>query len=285
MQRSFKIDKRLAFSLIELSVVILVIGILVIGITQGSRIMNEAKLKSARALTASSPVAATSGLVMWLESTSEKSFDTGVGNGGLVQNWYDTNPQSNTKYNATQSTSTKRPTYTKNAINGLPAILFDGIQDTTNGDFMDLTDSLVTDPRNWTTFVVFKNISGTGLVIGATSGYRYYISRGATSFNFQVGDGGSTSMLVTSNDPGIVILNSSNGVYTGTAVTNKTSGSNTSTPSPSTALLTGLNIGSYSDGTNSFFNGYVAEVIMFNRPLKMAEQNGIRDYLASKWGL
>ncbi len=65
---------KLGFSLIELSIVILVIGILVIGITKGSRIIRESKLKSAQALTMSSPVASMSNIVMWLESTSEKSF-------------------------------------------------------------------------------------------------------------------------------------------------------------------------------------------------------------------
>ena len=50
---------KLGFSLIELSVVILIIGILVLGVTQGSRILTEVKLKSAIALTTSSPVTAT----------------------------------------------------------------------------------------------------------------------------------------------------------------------------------------------------------------------------------
>ncbi|MCE3255904.1 MAG: hypothetical protein K0R25_1398 [Rickettsiaceae bacterium] len=58
---------KLAFSLIELSVVILVIGILVVGITKGMSIMRSAKLQSAQSLTQSSPVALIDGLKLWLE--------------------------------------------------------------------------------------------------------------------------------------------------------------------------------------------------------------------------
>ena len=108
---------RLGFSLIELSIVILVIGILVIGITQGSRIIREAKLKSARNLTNGSPVASMSGLVLWLESTLVKSFDeneeidTPLGNTGTLTNWYDLSPHTTSPNNATQATSINKPRY------------------------------------------------------------------------------------------------------------------------------------------------------------------------------
>ncbi|MFM7620236.1 MAG: prepilin-type N-terminal cleavage/methylation domain-containing protein [Alphaproteobacteria bacterium] len=63
-----------AFSLIELSIVILIIGILVAGVTQSSRLIRQMALSSARALTQSSPVPSIAGLVSWYEPTSEKSF-------------------------------------------------------------------------------------------------------------------------------------------------------------------------------------------------------------------
>lgn len=43
-----------AFSLIELSIVILIIGILVAGVTSSSRLINQMRLTSARTLTQSS---------------------------------------------------------------------------------------------------------------------------------------------------------------------------------------------------------------------------------------
>ena len=39
-------NKNGAFSLIELSIVILIIGILIAGVTQGSRLVREAKIKN-----------------------------------------------------------------------------------------------------------------------------------------------------------------------------------------------------------------------------------------------
>jgi prepilin-type N-terminal cleavage/methylation domain-containing protein len=103
-----------AFSLIELSVVILIIGVLVLGVTQGSRMLREAKLKSAQSLTTSSPVASIEGLAVWLDSTSENAF--GIGTGGTYKNvsapadgdkvgrWNDLNPTSIAKIDVAQST-------------------------------------------------------------------------------------------------------------------------------------------------------------------------------------
>ncbi|MFM7620300.1 MAG: prepilin-type N-terminal cleavage/methylation domain-containing protein, partial [Alphaproteobacteria bacterium] len=48
--------KTQAFSLIELSIVILIIGILVAGVTQSSRLVNQFRLTSARNITLSSPL-------------------------------------------------------------------------------------------------------------------------------------------------------------------------------------------------------------------------------------
>ncbi len=46
---------KLAFSLIELSIVALIIAILIVGVTQGLRLVAQAKLKSAQSLTANLP--------------------------------------------------------------------------------------------------------------------------------------------------------------------------------------------------------------------------------------
>lgn len=45
-----------AFSLIELSIVILIIGILVAGVTQSSRLVKQIRLASIKSMTLSSPV-------------------------------------------------------------------------------------------------------------------------------------------------------------------------------------------------------------------------------------
>lgn len=110
--------KRSAFSLIELSIVILIIGILIAGVTQGSRLVSEMRLATARNMTQNSPVASIPGVVLWLEPTLEKSFDIAEQEDGLtITNWYDINPQSTYKINLTQSTSARRPNYRSNSVN------------------------------------------------------------------------------------------------------------------------------------------------------------------------
>ena len=86
-----KNHSKLAFSLIELSVVILIIGILVLGVTQGSRMMYEAKLKSAISLTQSSPVISMENLVLWLEPTNASTIAVGAVGSGVYGNAADGN--------------------------------------------------------------------------------------------------------------------------------------------------------------------------------------------------
>lgn len=81
-----------AFSLIELSIVILIIGILIAGVTQGGRIVTQMRLASAKSLTISSPVTSISGLTLWLEPTLEESFiDSEAQDGVGLTNWNDIN--------------------------------------------------------------------------------------------------------------------------------------------------------------------------------------------------
>ena len=88
--KNFKNYKNQAFSLIELSIVILIIGILVAGVTQSSRLIRQMQLSSARALTLSSPVLSIPNLVSWYEPTQEKSFDeVETSENSLVSKWYD----------------------------------------------------------------------------------------------------------------------------------------------------------------------------------------------------
>jgi prepilin-type N-terminal cleavage/methylation domain-containing protein len=75
MKNSF-IKKTLAFSLIELSIVILIVGILIAGVTQGSRLVKESKLKTAISITSSSDVNSIPDLVMWLDATNEENLKT-----------------------------------------------------------------------------------------------------------------------------------------------------------------------------------------------------------------
>ena len=59
-----------AFSLIEISVVIVIIGILIAGISNGIDLYQDYRLTSARNLTKNAPISRIPDLKLWLETTS-----------------------------------------------------------------------------------------------------------------------------------------------------------------------------------------------------------------------
>ena len=90
-----------AFSLVEISVVIIIIGILIAGVTQGARLIDESRLKTARDLTVNSRINSMEQLVFWYEPTLVSSFSKADAvDGARVSQWNDNNPQSTTKLHA-----------------------------------------------------------------------------------------------------------------------------------------------------------------------------------------
>ena len=155
--KPFNKNFKKAFSLIELSIVVLIIGILIAGITSGSRLVRNSKLASAAQFTKSSDVNSIPDLVLWLEPTMPNSFaiDPASSTGSLealpgsnynkltdknnanyikdtdypsdldyISRWNDINPRATSKKSVVQDYNSNRPRYVANAINGLPALRF-----------------------------------------------------------------------------------------------------------------------------------------------------------------
>ena len=117
-----------AFSLVELSMVILIIGILIGGVSQGIDLYEDFRINTAKTLTLNSRAGRVPDLVSWIETSMNNSFDDVEEKDGLtLTNWYDINPiiTPNSKKNFTQATSGSRPFYFRNVSNGLPAVKFD----------------------------------------------------------------------------------------------------------------------------------------------------------------
>lgn len=168
-----KVRKKQAFSLIEMSIVLLIIGIIIAGITQGSRLVGAFKLSTARNLTQDSPVTSIKNLALWLETTSEKSFpDTETENGSAVDAWYDINPDVSNKVTVTAATST--PQYILNCMNALPCLRFDGVANFMNYDGSFLANS------DYTIFVVEQRNRG------GTSNYLLGGSDSSANSNFSL---------------------------------------------------------------------------------------------------
>ncbi len=292
---------KLGFSLIELSIVILVIGILVIGITQGSRVIREAKLKSAQNLTTSSPLTSMSDLILWLESTSVKSFDdneeidTPLGSTGTLTNWYDLNPHTTSPNNAAQATAANKPRYIINGINGLPVVNFDGVA-SSNGDSMSFNGAALAN-SDYTIVIVEQRrsnknsnymIGGNGtksanniLALGYRNNTQMTFAQYANDYNISVPGFSSPTPKVH-----VFKFNSGIGKYYSINNVPQTLSSGT-TPTGTQGLLSYLNatIGVTENNTSTFFCGDIGEIIMFKRYLNNSETDAIIDYVESKWGI
>ena len=273
-----------AFSLIELSIVILIIGIIIAGVTQGSRLVKFAKVNTEATQTKSAPVASVAGLVSWFETTLPNSFSEDVGNDDAIAEWLDISPQSSSKNNASQSTSASQPLYIDSGINGLPALRFDGVDDvlTAGGIVSGLSD--YTD-----VFVEERAASTSGPMMGASPGLTLGYAGDDTSVLVYHSNGYNdltpyTVDAYSSPTPRIMCFTNK--------VTSDTSGDsdlyiNGFDMGVAGRLLQGENssysIGYGPVGSGVYYQGYIGEIIIFNRQLKTEERKAIESYLAKKW--
>ena len=88
---------RKAYSMIEMSLLILIMGILFAGAYQGINIYSETHLSSARTLSQNSIVPRLQNLAFWYETTFEKDENE---NGKPILMWLDRNNQQLIKNNA-----------------------------------------------------------------------------------------------------------------------------------------------------------------------------------------
>ncbi len=287
-----------AFSLIELSIVLLIIGIIIAGVTQSSRLIGGMRLAVAASMTQSAPVASITGLSLWLEPTSENAFATGTSGtytnvsqpeeDDSIGRWNDLNPQSTSKLDAIQATSGNQPTYKSSAINNLPALLF------TNASAQALVSDFNMDytvTPNLTFFVVFRRV-GTGsyqCIFGNGIGDGRILCPShadvpgagmlaAASWNaISGGDALNTPLIIsavlkdTVTNGSVVYLNGNTSVTFSENET--TSGASTTT------------IGADGAGAGAPWDGYIGEVIVFNRALKTSERQAIERYLGKKWNV
>jgi hypothetical protein len=175
-----KISIRKAYSMIEASFIILIIGILFAGVYQGFNVYNETHLASARTLSQNSIVGRLQNMAFWYETTSENSFQNGEGyNGKTVSVWLDRNNQQLTKmnaysaqrsdsakfnYEANNITDSSGPTFVSNGINGLPSLNFKNTN--LSSKFLVVDPSLKYGKDDITIFAVarFKNFENNAVI-------------------------------------------------------------------------------------------------------------------------
>lgn len=300
-----KNNSKSGYSLIEISMIILIAITVIIAITQGLKIFKQTKLKAAQNLTNTSAVASMSGITLWFDASDSDSIATGTtiissyGNpvdDEFVVHFEDRNPAILKHRSLSAPTDSNRPKYIRNGIGGLPSLSFDGKSG-------EKTDYLVTTPgavpsgaKAFSFAIVFSEkdvrsqsqhflISQGGSCIGAdfgitTEDHIRYIGCGVgTTADFD-------SFLVTKNKtPYILIVNVdknkpneqisiylNNKVVKGSQSTSRSLESNV------------FSVGRSAHGVGSF-NGLISEIIVFDRYLDPTEITVIQDYLSEKYDI
>ena len=294
-------NSKKAFSLVEISIVILIIGLLIAGISKASDLIFDANIATGRSITKSAKVSRIPSLVLWLETTLPESMkDSERGNGSTVSVWRDINPQSTTKFifrgNGT-------PTYVEPGKN-LPAI-----GTLTGSNFFTLGTETATavlshkvseifTSSNATIFMVLKSstasvtadlfsfcpaaacAAGTQISLGLAAGKPTFIFPGAS---------GASVTATTANDyfgiaPNVIIVSAvKDSVGNKIAVNGASAGTggNTNTVLPD-AFSTGLatfKIG----GVGAATGVEIYEIIVFSSTLGDGDRRSVEAYLGKKY--
>ena len=278
-----KNNNKTAFSLLELSVVLVIISILTGVIANSSYLVNLAKLNSARNITKSSVARNISGMVLWLDAVSSAGFDSDfIDDGSLVSKWHDIKNSYLEPYVAVQDNGENRPIYRDSILSKLPAISFDG------NDF--LTIPKLQTNGYLTIFVVGQFTQGASFFIeqsensNVNNGF-YFNGNGNAPANIGRDSDSSAANNINwfGSNPAIAVMR-----YDGTNISYKKNDGafvNTADPDAANNIAIGdLFIGSRA-GTANFTNGSFGEIIIYDRALTNVEVDKVIEYLNTKWDI
>lgn len=303
-----KNKKSSAFSLIELSIVILVVGILIAGVMQGKRTINNTKLLTAKTITKGSPVPSIKNLVLWLDAANDtltnSSGSQSIQDGDFIKSWLDQNPQMTNSLLFATETADTYPIFYENGINGLPALKFDG-----SDDILSTADQArISQMDNHSIFVVFDLPYSDSEYLGHsdsmalltkgsdpwTRNYSFQVNKWTNNIVGGTNGGGSTvsaNNAIKKRRPTLGTLthdatNTSNGFK------NYVNGSNMASGAASSSIGTSsttLKIGNYyPEGHGSSITGClcsISEIIMYSRVLNDEERQSVEKYLIKKWNI
>ena len=300
-----------AFSLIEISVVIFIIGLLIIGISEGINMAYEARVSAARSLTMNAPMKSIDGLELWLETTSRLSLSKDPNSVSSISNpeddqaigmWNDIKDQGTIKYNAVQSNSSYRPVFKKDGINKLPALYFDGVNDFIAYNLV-AGETRIHALNNFVIFVVAFPLSSCVNGSSGGSGQKYviYPQHGSAIYTTMSSMAGSGISVCTNYINAVehsgyympLMITYSNTINKPVQITlkyDKIGSSLTSTLYVnSSSQLTGSSTYNvfpsfnFGGGSWGYFKGYIGEIIIYSNELRDSDRNLIERYLMDKW--
>ncbi len=312
-----KLKPNKGFSLIEISITVLIIAVLIAGITTGIDLHKDAKIALANDITKKSPLAMMPELSLWLETSKIGNLECygatkTCDNNDKIKIWFDINPTTIDKINVGRnSNGNDTPTYVEDGINGLPAINFDqdNLQYLSNNEVTNPSPPpIIKNKPDYTMIVVWKPIKKS---VYNSAWPQHLISQGSTY---------SLICGTYCNLSGSIIFNPSNnlgfwGYYnswsanivkresvanasimiieTSDASNSKvTLYNNSLTASSGTSAKTLIGTCEFTLGvfacrrpSYTHFHGLISEIIVFNRAITNYEAKNIMQYLSQKWSI
>lgn len=226
-----------------------------------------------------------SGIVHWWDANDASSL---LFNSGFVESW---TSKAGTKTVASQSVANNRPGTT--TVNGKTAILFDG-----SNDGLDFTGTARTDETWIIAAAQTADQSGTrALVNDGTNGHGIGVARGSVDRLIDTTWGNSTEgsarLRVAYASPNTVVYgpavcsvvrSSAGGGFVfidGTQRNGAIGGQSSFTTSLSVAIA---RIG-YISSAAWQFQGWIGEILLYDRALSATERLKVERYLGKKWGI
>ncbi len=267
--------KHLAFSLLEVSAVLIIVGIFIAGVIAANGMVSKFRITAAQTLSRSSPINEVPDAAIWLETSLDTSFNSSESSdASSLTTWYDSRASMS---KVTVQAVSGNPTYS-NTINRIHAVKFNGSgYFTFDGSFLNKSD--------YTIFILEKRES-------ANVGNYFLGDSSVTTPNQNLLLGYSADGQITHSQgtnsyaAGISNYSSSGGaprVFTFTQ--SATAGKKTyingvlAAQSSDTTQLSGISTLSIGQG----YTGQIGEVAIFTRALEPGERIAIEDYVGKKW--
>ena len=274
-------NKISAFSILELSIVLLIAGLLAIGILKGSNLITASRLTVARSTTSQSIVPKISGLIAWYETSLLDSLkiDEAI-NDKQITAWYDISPQSivGKKNPLIQSTGSAK--YKASGIAKIPSISFDAnsnlaLQNFYQGSSAQNTIFIVARPSTLSG-VIFDSSAGNGIYAISLTNSAIKLNAGSADLSF------NSSQIAKAGDDFIIASyfnRQDSKLYLNNAITPLAP---SSTLDPGANNLGGVTIGTNRNASQGFA-GLISEIIIYNRSLQIQERKDVMAYLSKKY--
>ena len=293
-----------AFSLVEISIVILIIGLLIAGISKASDMIFDVSLKSASSLTKGAKVGRMPGLALWLETTtSESILENERYDNTAISIWRDINPQSSSKFIFRNASAAK---YVEKGHNNLPAIgsLSDAnyfithTTETSSNTASFSSNQIFSSGAYATIFVVLKPKAITGVTTnlisfcpsgGCAVGKEIRVSlNGAGKVLFTAMNAAETSVAVISENAytskSLIIVSALKDTINQTIFVN---GTDLVSAIPTNIYASANSFsGTFKVGNSTNASGVeIYEVIIFSSPLSTIDRQTVETYLGKKYNV